>query len=357
MAAIQLPEKAIFDQRVEAISNRITGITNSNTMAGLLNSNFKKWLSNSAMSPLTLTAELDTNNDLRISGDEFASLLGKMTGERPPEWVVEIVFSFVEANPKDGIPIDDWMAFLAASGLEIPEELFEKKIEVSGSIAILEDSILAGDVFSVTVSFNTDVVAYEFVVVEQTTSEILDSMLTPNAAMDRPDFDEFTLEIDEPGTYTAELKHLGVRLDAQSFTVSPKPSTEEIVAEEPVEETHEETHEEASEVHVEVDAEDGFEGFVTLVETVKLRSDAQAMIAEAPAYAVHSRINAVSRTLLGEGQYKNGITLHCTDDGGATFRVMLKPREIEPQVGERFEQNVVLHDWDVALKQLVCREL
>ena len=41
MAAIQLPEKAIFDQRVEAISNRITGITNSNTMAGLLNSNFK----------------------------------------------------------------------------------------------------------------------------------------------------------------------------------------------------------------------------------------------------------------------------------------------------------------------------
>ena len=149
MAAIQLPEKAIFDQRVEAISNRITGITNSNTMAGLLNSNFKKWLANSAMSPLTLTAELDTNNDLRISGDEFASLLGKMTGERPPEWVVEIVFSFVEANPKDGIPIDDWMAFLAASGLEIPEELFEVKIEVTGSIAILDDSILAGDAFSV----------------------------------------------------------------------------------------------------------------------------------------------------------------------------------------------------------------
>ena len=164
------------------------------------------------------------------------------------------MFSFVEANPKDGIPIDDWMAFLAASGLEIPEELFEKKIEVSGSIAILEDAILAGDAFSVTVSFNTDVVAYEFAVVEQTTSNVLDSMLTPVAAMDRPDFDEFTLEIDEPGTYMAELKHLGVRLDAQSFTVLPKPSTEEPVADETVEETHEEE----TEVHVEVDAEDGF---------------------------------------------------------------------------------------------------
>jgi len=46
MATIELPEKAIFDQRVQTISNRINGITKSNTMAGLLNSNLKKWLSN-----------------------------------------------------------------------------------------------------------------------------------------------------------------------------------------------------------------------------------------------------------------------------------------------------------------------
>jgi len=353
MATLEFRDKENFMQRAAAINRRVEGITRSNTMAGLLNNNFKKWLANSAMSPIQLTEELDTDKDGVISGDEFATLLGKMTGERPPEWVVELVFSFVNANANDGIPVRDWMAFLAASGMEFPDELFEEKIEVSGSIAILEDAVLAGDAFSVTVSFNTDVVAYEFAVMEQTTSNVLDSMLTPVADMDRPDFDEFTLEIDEPGTYMAELKHLGVRLDAQSFTVLPKPSTEEPVADETVEETQEEE----TEVHMEVDAEDGFEGFVALVETAKLRSDAQAMIAEAPAYAIHSHINAVSRTLLGEGQYRNGITLHCTEDGGATFRVMLKPREIEPQVGERFEQNVVMHDWDVALRQLVCREL
>ena len=68
-------------------------------MAGLLNNNFKKWLANSAMSPIQLTEELDTDKDGVISGDEFATLLGKMTGERPPEWVVELVFSFVNANP------------------------------------------------------------------------------------------------------------------------------------------------------------------------------------------------------------------------------------------------------------------
>lgn len=353
MADIQLPEKAIFEQRVKTISNRIDGITKSNTMAGLLNSNFKKWLSTSSMSPIALTEELDTNKDLRISGDEFAALLGKMTGERPPEWVVEIVFSFVDANPNDGIPLDDWMAFLAASGLEIPEELFEEKIEVTGTIAILEENILAGEGFSVAVSFNASVIAYECSVTNKETSELLDSMLTPDIEMDRPDFDEFTLEIDEAGTYVMELRHLGVRLDTQEFTVTPK-APEETTPSEP---QTEEVEDQETEVHHVVDVEDGFEGFVSMVETAKLRSDAQAMIADAPAYTVHSSINAVDRTLLGVGEYRNGFTVHCVNDGGAKFKVMLKPRESEPLVGERFVKNVALHDWDVALRQLVCREL
>ena len=356
MAAIQLPEKAIFDRRVLTISNRIDSITKSNTMAGLLNSNFKKWLSNSSMSPVALTQELDTNNDLRISGDEFASLLGRMTGERPPEWVVEIVFSFVDANPDQGIPIDDWMAFLAASGVAIPDDLYEKKIEVTGNIAMLEDQLTVGEVFSVSVSFNVDVVAYEFVVTEQNTKSVVGNDLTPAAAMDRPDFDEFTLEIDTPGTYLAELKHLGVRLDSHSFIVAPQPEKEET----PPQEATEVVEDEATEVQPQALAEaavEGFGGFVSTVETAKLRSDAQAMIAKAPAFTVSSQIDAVSRTLLGAGDYRNGFTAHCTDDSGATFRVMLKSRETPPQVGDRFDQSIALHDWDVALKQVVCREL
>ena len=110
-------------------------------------------------------------------------------------------------------------------------------------------------------------------------------------------------------------------------------------------------------VHAEIDAEEGFDGFIAMVETAKLRSDAQAMIAKAPTYIVHSNINAISRTLLGEGEYRNGYTAHCTNDGGAQFRVMLKPTDVLPAVGERFEKNVALHNWDVALKQLICREL
>ena len=83
MATIDLPEKEAFNQQVVAIERRIEGITRSNNMAGLLNNNFKKWLSSSSMSPLKLTEELDTNDDGIISGDEFASLLGKMTYLQP----------------------------------------------------------------------------------------------------------------------------------------------------------------------------------------------------------------------------------------------------------------------------------
>ena len=92
MAAIQLPEKALFDQQVNVVSNRIESITSGNTMAQVTQQQFQEMAVKFAMDPITLTQELDTNKDNVISGDEFANLLGKMTGERPPEWVVELVF-------------------------------------------------------------------------------------------------------------------------------------------------------------------------------------------------------------------------------------------------------------------------
>ena len=50
--------------------------------------------------------------------------------------------------------------------------------------------------------------------------------------MDRPDFDEFEIEIDTLGTYSAEFTISGVRLDTQEFTVLARP---EPVHEEPEE--------------------------------------------------------------------------------------------------------------------------
>lgn len=350
MATLDFGDKENFLQRAAAINRRVEGITQSNTMAGLLNNNFKKWLSDSAMSPVKLTEELDTNKDGFISGDEFATLLGKMTGERPPEWVVELVFSFVNANVNDGIPLRDWMAFLAASGMEFPDELFEEKVEVTGSIAILEDAFETGQPVSVTVSFNVEIVAYEFMVFNNGTKQEVHSSLIPSVDMDRPDFDEFEIELDEAGTYTAELRHLGVRLDTHTFSVKMA-EVEPVV--EPVEEvmTQDESHETPVEAVV-----DGFEAFVAHVQTMKLRSEAQAVIMASATYGVSITVQSISRTLLGVDHYRNGITAHCTTGEGTTFRMMLKPTENPLEVGQTYEVAAKPHDWDVALKQLICVE-
>ena len=103
--------------------------------------------------------------------------------------------------------------------------------------------------------------------------------------------------------------------------------------------------------------ENGFEAFVSAVESVKLRSEAQNLIAQAPHYIVHGVIHSVSRTLLGAGPYRNGHTAHCEGEGGVMFRVMLKPRETPPAAGGFYHASVALHDWDVALKQMVCLEV
>jgi len=350
MATVDFRDKENFMQRAAAINRRVEGITRNNTMAGLLNNNFKKWLSDSTMSPVKLTEELDTNKDGFISGDEFATLLGKMTGERPPEWVVELVFSFVNANVSDGIPIRDWMAFLAASGMEFPDELFEEKVEVTGSIAILDEAFETGNPVSVTVSFNVEVVAYEFLVFENTTRQEIHSSITPNVDMDRPDFDEFEIEMDEAGTYTAELRHLGVRLDAQTFTVSPAPM-EPVV--EPVDESAAPVEAEEATPEPVVD---GFEAFAAHVESMKLRSEAQTVIRAAATFGVSMTVQSISRTLLGLDQYRNGYTAHCTSEAGTAFRVMLKPTENPPVPGQTYDLAAKPHDWDIALKQLVCIE-
>tara|TARA_B100000900_G_scaffold393712_1_gene390471 strand:- start:1731 stop:2822 length:1092 start_codon:yes stop_codon:yes gene_type:complete len=353
MAAIDLPEKEAFNQQVESIERRIESITRSNNMAGLLNNNFKKWLTSSSMSPLKLTEELDTNSDGVISGDEFASLLGKMTGERPPEWVVELVFSFVNADVDNGIPLNDWMAFLAASGLDIPDELFKEKIEVTGSIGILETQIATKETLSVAVSFNVEVEAYEFSITELNNKTTLHNQMTSRAEMDRPDFDEFEVQFDVPGDYLAELRHLGLRLDEHRLTVVP--ATEVVVDEPASEETKPSPVQDhsAEVVHV---AEEGLEGIINTIEHMKLRSEAQSLIAKSSVYGVQCTIQNVSKTLLGTGIYRNGFTAHCLADQGFSMRVMLKPCEVPPNIGDRFENPVALHDWDVALRQLVCLE-
>lgn len=365
MANVELPEREVFDRQVQALEKRINDISKQNTMAGLLNNNFKKWLAGSSMSALTLTEELDTDTNGYISGNEFATLLGRMTGERPPDWVTEIVFSFVNATPAQGIPLHDWYAFLAASGLDIPDELFKQKV-LTGTLAVLETTVMTGEPLSVSVSFNSDVVGYELNITSSDPSIEPVRQQTLVSSMDRPDFDDFTLELQKPGQYTIELAHLGQRLDTAEVGVTRRPEPvqveEEPASVEPDDDPDvveiEAPGDEAHAVEASTgETDDAFTAFIAVLESARLRSEAQSLIAEAPNFHIHGIVQSVSRTLLGNGAYRNGHTAHCESAEGAMFRVMLKPREHLPAAGEEYTAVVAFHDWDVALKQAICLEL
>ena len=360
MANVELPEREVFDRQVQALEKRINDISKQNTMAGLLNNNFKKWLAGSSMSALTLTEELDTDTNGYISGNEFATLLGRMPGERPPDWVTAIVFSFVNATPAQGIPLHDWYAFLAASGLDIPDELFKQKV-ITGTLAVLETTVMTGEPLSGSVSFNSDVVGYELNITSSDPSIESVRQQTLVSSMDRPDFDDFTLELQKPGQYTIELAHLGQRLDTAEVSVTRRPEPVQVEEEPaPVEpdDAPDVVEIEAPDVEASTgEADDAFGAFIAVLESARLRSEAQSFIAEAPNFHIHGIVQSISRTLLGNGAYRNGHTAHCESAEGAMFRVMLKPREHLPAAGEEYTAVVAFHDWDVALKQAICLEL
>lgn len=351
MAEMVLPEKSVFNGRVDEISNRIDAISKGNKMAQLLFNNFKNWLSSSALSPIKLTEDLDKDNNGMISGDEFASLLGSMTGERPPEWVVELVFSFVDAEPDKGIPLDDWMAFLSASGLEIPEHLYTVPVVITGSLNISPQEILAGQSVSISASFNEPVVAYEVKAVNTTTGEE-QQFITPSAEMDTPTFDEFVLDGDAEGEYVVSLIYLGKRLDEDRFRILPAPKQEV----EATLETKEADIQPVVEAHEPPVSLSGFAQMVQTLEACKLRSDAHLVIAQAPSYRVEGTVMAISRTLLGTDVYRNGMTARCQDSNGLVYRVMMKETEVITSIGSTLVADIAPVDWDIARREVVCQE-
>lgn len=348
--SILLPEQEVFNARVSEIQSRIEVISGQNRMAKLLNDNFRNWLASSSMSPLNLTLEMDNDRNGFISGDEFAGLLSKMTGERPPEWVVELVFSFVQAKPETGIPLADWMAFMAANGLDVPEHLFEEKVEITGSIHATAEEFVVDDKITVTVAFSSDVEGYTIKATETNSGQV-EEFFTPLAEMNSATEDLFVLEPDETGLYQVELIHLGVRLGMVNLNivqpVKEAVEPEVVAVSEPEEEPPEET----------VVVEEGLAGFITELNNTKLKSEARVIIEKSSAYRIDGLIKSRSTTLLGGGAYRNGTTLSCDIGDGFVLDVMMKHGERVFQSGQFASIQAMPHDWSVATRRLICREL
>ena len=354
MAEMVLPEKSVFNGRVYEISNRIDAISKGNKMAQLLFNNFKNWLSSSALSPIKLTEDLDKDNNGMISGDEFASLLGSMTGERPPEWVVELVFSFVDAEPDKGIPLDDWMAFLSASGLEIPEHLYTVPVVITGSLSISPQEILAGQSVSISASFNQPVVAYEVKAVNTTTGEE-QQFITPSAEMDTPTFDEFVLDGDAEGEYVVSLiyswKTPLMRTDLGSFQHRSKRLKQ-----------HWKQKKQISNLW----SRHTNHPFPCLVSPKWSKNARGLQVAKrctscdcSGSFVLRQgTVMAISRTLLGTDVYRNGMTARCQDSPTVlVYRVMMKETEVITSIDSMLVADIAPVDWDIARREVVCQEI
>ena len=57
-----------------------------------------------------------------------------------------------------------------------------------------------------------------------------------------------------------------------------------------------------------------------------------SIIGGAPAYTLNGIVEKVSTTLLGDQEYKNGLTAHCLSSEGNRVQVMMKSQETAPAV-------------------------
>lgn len=352
-APIVLPDKAIFNARAQAIGGNIEAITKRNKMAKLLVSNFRGWVESSAMSPLDLTLELDKDKNGLISGDEFSTLLAKMTGERPPEWVTELMFSFTGASPDVGIALGEWLAMLAALGLDIPEELFEVKTPVTGTIVLTSSPPHLVD----------EGVKFRFDFSEQVDAYLLSTIQHSNGAkeempvgadnMDGATFDTMTLTPDEIGDYTLELMHLGVRLDTIRLTVVEPPVEPKRapVKSDPTPVLAPESHKEVAPV---VGAP-GLKGLVEALELTKLRSEASSMAAASGPMTLQGIVTGKETTLLGPHGYRPSVTL-VVQGNGFTVEVMMKTADSHHDISTPVELTVQPHDWSLARRRMIALE-
>lgn len=162
------------------------------------------------------------------------------------------------------------------------------------------------------------------------------------------------LQPDEAGLYQVELLHLGIRLSMVEMNIL-QPVEEEQEEVEPevatVSEHEEDVHEEILVV------DEGLGGFITELNNTKLKSEARALIEKSSAYRINGLIKSTATTLLGDGDHRNGTTVACDIGDGFVLEVMMKHGERLFEAGQPASIHAAPHDWSVATRRLICKEL
>jgi len=357
MSGFVIQDKAVFEQMVADTRSRIEVISSTNQMARMLFSNFQTWLQSST-SPVELTQKMDKNLDGFVSIDEFATLLQQMTGERPPDWVTELVFSFAGVKNGQPLPLLNWYAFLAACGLSLPESLF--KVFIPLEVSVQTSTVVAneGDSITFSLTFNQAVDEYLIRISNKGDTSVKPMVMTvPSSEIDSQSGDQQIVEFPNHGDY--EITIIVNEEDVASCDVTILEKIEPVTSElEPKEEEVLEIDHESDELaspnevpaleQASEPSSPDFEELYAQLSTTKLRSEWELLLSNRNHYFITGTLQDIERSLLGVGEYKNGYSL-ILNSNGVPVQAMI-PAKVEslPKIGQTLNIDFMPTLWSIA---------
>jgi len=89
-------------------------------MVAMIRERFGKWLQDSGYDVSELTKKLDRNGDGIIQMEEISEFIFELTGNQPPNWVLEHISTILDSNNDGVVLISELWSYLEELGFAIP---------------------------------------------------------------------------------------------------------------------------------------------------------------------------------------------------------------------------------------------
>ena len=281
----------------------------TNPMIGQLNTQFSSWLLGSGLTGTEIIQMIDSNMDAVIQPTELSNALQRTTGTNPPGWVINGLMSVLDMDKDGNVTVADLHTYFETiglpSGIEEPEpvptpepdELFESAPqEVDEEARRQAEELIRQQ--------------------EEEKQRLLEEQRAKEAA--EREAEEKARQEEE----AAKAKPKPILLDEDGSTI-------------------------------------GHAQFIELLANMKLTSERREAISQSPSQSCHIVISSVEKTLMGQGNMKNGMTVIGRLSENSEVEVELQlPSEANEQV-QAFQTNHTIEvvaqisNWNVGRKRAV----
>ncbi len=138
--------KELANEKISEAVSKVQQTVEDNSdipMAKMIKERFAKWLQNSGYSATELTTKLDRNADGIIENSEISQFIIEITGNQPPDWVLEHISSILDSNNDGTILVSELWAYLEDIGFSVPviDKLPELEENIETEIDELEEEL------------------------------------------------------------------------------------------------------------------------------------------------------------------------------------------------------------------------